>query len=200
MYHSFLIHSSSKGHLGCVHVLAIVISDTTNLCLFQFWFHWGTYPIWDGCVVGGNANWYNHYGEQYGDSLKCWSKIPITTWEAWVTLRSPCEQSEHGEERPSWLQRPVPPPLPPPHHSADHAGCFVFGEGRPSGFHNASQSKERITLSMCKPSRAGVWKSEWEFRLLLVQAKITVLPFRLPVSRGGNSVLFISVCPRDPNK
>ena len=22
------------------------------------------------CTVGGNANWYSHYGEQYGDSLK----------------------------------------------------------------------------------------------------------------------------------
>ena len=22
------------------------------------------------CIVGGNANWYSHYGEQYGDSLE----------------------------------------------------------------------------------------------------------------------------------
>ena len=22
------------------------------------------------CTVGGNENWYNHYGEQYGDSIK----------------------------------------------------------------------------------------------------------------------------------
>jgi len=22
------------------------------------------------CTVGGNATWYSHYGEQYGDSLK----------------------------------------------------------------------------------------------------------------------------------
>ena len=22
------------------------------------------------CTVGGNVNWYGHYGEQYGDSLK----------------------------------------------------------------------------------------------------------------------------------
>ena len=35
---------------------------------------------WRGCrergtlsyVVGGNANWYSHYGEQCGDSLKNW--------------------------------------------------------------------------------------------------------------------------------
>ena len=23
-------------------------------------------------IVGGNANWYSHYGEQCGDSLKSW--------------------------------------------------------------------------------------------------------------------------------
>ena len=22
------------------------------------------------CIVGGNVNWYSHYGEQFGDSLK----------------------------------------------------------------------------------------------------------------------------------
>ena len=42
MYHSFLIHSSAGGHLGCFHVLGI---DEPQLrwklgytCLFQFWF------------------------------------------------------------------------------------------------------------------------------------------------------------------
>ena len=31
MYHDFLIHSSAKGHLGCVHVLAIVNSAVMNI-------------------------------------------------------------------------------------------------------------------------------------------------------------------------
>ena len=30
------------------------------------------------CVVGGNVNWYNHYGEQYGGFLL--TKIKTTIW------------------------------------------------------------------------------------------------------------------------
>ena len=31
MYHSFLLHSSADGHLGCFHVLAIINSAVTNI-------------------------------------------------------------------------------------------------------------------------------------------------------------------------
>ena len=31
MYHSFLIHLSANGHLGCVHVLAVINSAAMNI-------------------------------------------------------------------------------------------------------------------------------------------------------------------------
>ena len=31
MYHSFLVHSSADGHLGCFHVLAMTNSAATNI-------------------------------------------------------------------------------------------------------------------------------------------------------------------------
>ena len=36
MYHSFLIHSSADGHLGCFHVLAMINSAAMNIGVHMF--------------------------------------------------------------------------------------------------------------------------------------------------------------------
>ena len=80
MYHSFLIHSSPDGHLGCFHVLAIInssvmdlgvhvsLSDLVSLVCMPRSGIAGSY------TVGGNANQYSRYGEQCGDFLKNWKQ------------------------------------------------------------------------------------------------------------------------------
>ena len=45
MYHSFLIHSSPDGHLGCFHVLAIINSVVMNIGVHMHSFLWlGSIP------------------------------------------------------------------------------------------------------------------------------------------------------------
>ena len=111
MYHSFLIHSSADGHLGCFHVLALINSAEMNIRVHRWLTNtwkdaqhhslsdkckskpqWGTISHQSewlqskslqainagegvekrgcSCTVGGNVNWYSHYGRQYGDSLR----------------------------------------------------------------------------------------------------------------------------------
>lgn len=45
IYHIFLIHSSTSGHLGCLHILAIVINATVSLGMYVFFSNQWFFPF-----------------------------------------------------------------------------------------------------------------------------------------------------------
>ena len=55
MYHSFLIHLSADGLLGCFHLLAIVNSAAMNIAVYKCLFNSGFLGVyaqqWDCWVV-----------------------------------------------------------------------------------------------------------------------------------------------------
>ena len=60
MYHSFLIHSSADGHLGCFHVLAVINSAAMNI------------------------------GVHVSLSVLVFSVCIPSSWDCWVILHSGC--------------------------------------------------------------------------------------------------------------
>ena len=79
MYHSFFIHSSVDGHLGCFHVLAIVNSAVMNIGVhvsFSVLVSSGYMP-WSGIAGSYGSfipsflrNLYNVFGEGNGNPLQ----------------------------------------------------------------------------------------------------------------------------------
>ena len=68
MYHSFLIHSSAAGHLGCLHVLAIINSAAMNSQQYSIYYNSQRYLIPWGTRVSFNSGFLSVYAQQWD----CW--------------------------------------------------------------------------------------------------------------------------------
>ena len=58
MYHSFLIHSSADGHLGCFHVLAMINSAAKNIGVHVSLSDWvSSDTLWFWLSTNGGQTW-----------------------------------------------------------------------------------------------------------------------------------------------
>ena len=72
MYHSFFIHSSVDGHLGCLHFLAVVNSAAVNIGVYVSF----SVLVPSGCMLRSGV------AESYGGFIPSFLRSPDTVFHS----------------------------------------------------------------------------------------------------------------------